>query len=76
MSFATLIDELITLVGAEADRIGCAAEVRHARRIVTEGTSADRQVQTLAAALAAGATREDAKRAVVDMLIAETVAGC
>ncbi|MFN3868875.1 MAG: carboxylate-amine ligase [Hyphomicrobiaceae bacterium] len=76
VSFATLVDELIALVEPEAERIGCAAEVRHARRIVTEGTSADRQVQTLAAAEAAGATREDAMRAVVDMLMAETVAGC
>lgn len=74
--FADLVDELVELVLPEAAAVGCEAEVRHARRIVTEGTSADRQVATLDAALATGASREEAMRAVVDMLVAETVIGC
>lgn len=76
VAFSTLIEELIGLVAAEARLLGCEREVEHARRIVAEGTSADRQVGVLQNALAAGASRDDAMRAVVDMLVAETVAGC
>ncbi len=46
-----------------------------AREIVANGTSADRQLACLREALARGATREEALRAVVDHLIAETSAG-
>lgn len=74
--FPDLVEELIGLLAGEAAAAGCTDEVAHARRIIAEGTSADRQVATLAAALAAGASRDEAMRAVVDMLIAETVRGC
>ncbi len=74
--FPELLEELIGLVAAEAEVAGCVAEVNHARRIIADGTSADRQVAALAAALAAGASREEAMHAVVDMLIAETMQGC
>lgn len=74
--FADLIEELIGLVAEDADALGCSAEVAHAREIVARGTSADRQVATLQAALGSGANRNEAMRSVVDMLIAETVAGC
>lgn len=74
--FADLIEELIGLVAEDADALGCSAEVAHAREIAARGTSADRQVATLQAALGRGADRDEAMRSVVDMLIAETVAGC
>lgn len=76
VAFSSLIEELIGLVASEARLLGCVREVEHARCIVTHGTSADRQVATLDTALAAGASRDEALRAVVDMLVAETVAGC
>ncbi len=74
--FATLIDELIAFIAEDAEFFGCVAEVAHARHIVKDGTSADRQLAVYDGALAAGQEREEALRAVVDHLIDETIAGC
>lgn len=73
--FADLIDELIALVGEDAEALGCLDEVERAREIVKSGTSADRQVKTFEAALGSGLTKEEALKAVVDLLVAETIAG-
>jgi carboxylate-amine ligase len=70
--FADLVEELAVLVAEDAQALDCEAEVAHCRTIATQGTSADRQVAVLAAAIAAGKTRDEALRAVVDQLIAET----
>ena len=67
-----LLAELVALVAEDADALGCTAEIAHVGTILQDGTSADRQSETYAAALAAGSTTEAALRAVVDMLIAET----
>ena len=75
VAFADLVEELIALVAEDADAIGCASEIVHLRRIVRGGTSADRQVARHSAAIAAGATRDEALRAVVDHLITETRGG-
>lgn len=68
--FADLVEELIDLLGPEAEVLGCRTELLHARRILADGTSAARQRRVHAAARAAGATPEEAARAVVDSLIA------
>ena len=73
--YGDLIDELIELVSRDADELGCTAEVEHAREIVARGTSADRQLQVYRNAQAAGADHEEALRAVVDLLIDDSVAG-
>jgi carboxylate-amine ligase len=73
--FRDLVDELIALLGEDAEALGCLADIEHARTIVTRGTSADRQVACFEQHLAQGAPRPDALAAVVDHLIAETVAG-
>jgi carboxylate-amine ligase len=73
--FATLIDELIDLIAEDAAVLGCEREVRHALNIATGGTSADRQVARYEQLRADGADRDAALIGVVDMLIAETVAG-
>ena len=73
--FAELIEELVELVEAEAARLGCATEVRHARAIVAAGTSADHQLRVYQERLEAGATARDALDAVVDWLVATTRAG-
>ena len=52
------------------------AEIERARKILAEGTSADRQLRVYESAIAAGGSAEEALRAVVDHLIAETVADC
>lgn len=66
-----LIEEIIDLLSDEAERLGCRSELLHARRIAASGTSSDRQRAAYAAAMAAGATSEEALKAVVDQLIEE-----
>jgi glutamate---cysteine ligase / carboxylate-amine ligase len=73
--FASLIDELLDLIAEDATVLGCEKEVRHALKIATGGTSADRQVQLYEKMIAGGASAEEALTGVVDALIAETVAG-
>jgi carboxylate-amine ligase len=72
---AALVDELIELVRIDAERLGCLAEVEGARRILRDGTSAHRQRSAYAAAVAAGRSKREALEAVVDDLVAGTVAG-
>ena len=73
--YADLLEEIIELVRVDALALDCLPEVEHARQIVTGGTSAHRQVAVYRDALATGADKVEAQRMVVDMLIAETVAG-
>jgi len=72
---ADLVEELIDLVAEDAKMLGCTTEVRHARRIVTGGTSATRQRAAFDKAREDGAEPPEALRAVVDHLIAEFVPG-
>jgi len=71
--FATLLDEILDLVRPDADRLGCVADVEHAREVVSRGTSAERQLAIYHAALDAGADEQTALNNVVDWLIEETV---
>jgi carboxylate-amine ligase len=73
--FADLLEELIELVRVDAERLGCLREIELAREIVRRGTSAERQIAVFEQAVHQGAERDQALRAVVDMLIAETVLG-
>lgn len=72
--YPQLLDEIIDLVGEDADLLGCRKEVEHARTIVERGTSADRQLSTYRRAVEQGSTEEEALYEVVDFLIEETVA--
>ncbi len=74
VEFPALLDELLALVAEDASALGCSAEVAHTRTIVARGTSANRQLATYAAARKTGAEHHAALVAVVDALIAETVA--
>lgn len=68
LPFAEALDGLLTLIREDADALGCVSEVEAARRIVTEGTSAVKQ-------LAAFDAHEDARQglnAVVDWLASTT----
>lgn len=73
--YANLLEEIIALVSPDAAHFGCEAEIAHARTILERGTSAHGQRRVHAAAVAAGASRQEALRAVVDWLIAETQRG-
>ncbi|MDO5613561.1 MAG: carboxylate-amine ligase [Paracoccus sp. (in: a-proteobacteria)] len=69
--FADLVDEWIDLIAPDAEALNCAPEVARARDMVQRGTSAARQRAVLASAMAAGAPRDQALRAVVMELIGE-----
>lgn len=71
--YAELLEEMLRLVEPDAEALGCRAEVAAARGILERGTSAHRQLQVYAAALAEGAEPDEALRRVVDFLIAETL---
>jgi glutamate---cysteine ligase / carboxylate-amine ligase len=73
--YADLVDELIDLVRVDAEELGCLTEVEHARRIVGDGTSADRQLATYREAVAGGLSQREGLVAVVDELIEDTRVG-
>jgi carboxylate-amine ligase len=73
--YPDLLDEVIELVRPDAEMLDCVEEVEGARDIVKRGTSADRQRQAFAKAIAEGASEKEALIAVVDFLIDETVVG-
>ena len=73
--FAELLEEMLSLVREDAAHLDCAAEVEHAREILAHGTSSHRQVSTYQEALANGADQQEALKAVVDMLIDDTMHG-
>ena len=72
--FGELVSELVELVRADAEALNCVAEVEHARTICERGTSADRQLAVYRSAIEAGATEDEALKAVVDALVADTLA--
>ena len=72
--YPELLDELIGMVEEDAAHFGCEAEVEHARTILERGTSAHRQCRAYEDALEAGKSRDEAIKAVVDLLIQETLA--
>jgi carboxylate-amine ligase len=74
--FSELMGEIQDLIAEDAAVLGCQAEVAHARSIVAEGTSADRQLAVYERRRAEGAAHEEALQAVVHHVAAETVAHC
>jgi len=73
--YARLLDELLDYINEDAVFFGCVDEVTHARTILGQGTSAHWQLQTYHEAITSGASHEEALKAVVDMLIVETMRG-
>lgn len=73
--YPELFGELLDLVAEDAEALDCVEEVRHGLAILDRGTSAARQLAVYRSALSNGGDHEDALRAVVDFLVAETVAG-
>ena len=73
--YSGLLDEIIELTLPDADELGCTHELLRAREILIRGTSAHHQRRVHGEALASGASREDAMKAVVDVLIEESIAG-
>ena len=73
--FTDLVEELIEYLAEDAAFFGCEEEIAHARTIVAEGTSADRQIRVYQDAVDSGATEHQALQGVVDHLIEETRIG-
>jgi carboxylate-amine ligase len=72
LPFAKHLDAVLALIAEDADALGCMAEVKAIRAIVTGGTSADQQVATFAAARRRGLGEREALSAVVDWLATTT----
>jgi len=69
--FTALAEELIGLLAEDAEALGCLSEVERVQEIASGGTGADRQRAVRDAALAGGASEDEAMRAVVHSLIDE-----
>lgn len=72
---AELIGELLELIDEDAAALGCQPEVRRVADILTDGTSAHRQIATYTKSIENGGSQRQALESVVDMLIEETVRG-
>ncbi len=72
--YPDLLDELIELTMPDAEELGCVDDLLRTREILARGTSAHWQRRVYAEALAGGASNADALKAVVDMLVTESVA--
>ena len=70
--YVELADEIIALLREDAEFLGCIEDLERARDIARHGTSADRQIKLYRDAIEDGVSQEDAMKAVVDHLIAET----
>jgi carboxylate-amine ligase len=73
--FPDLVEEIIELVSQDAIEFDVRDEIRHARSILREGTSAHRQIAAHGKAIADGADDREALQAVVDELIVDTLYG-
>ncbi|CAO4176181.1 carboxylate-amine ligase [Methylorubrum populi] len=74
-SFEASLDTLLSLIAEDAEALGCTAEVADARRILREGTSADRQIAAFEAARGGDTSNRQALDAVVDWLAETTREG-
>jgi carboxylate-amine ligase len=73
--FPDLVEELIELLRPDAEELGCIDDLERARNIVEQGTSADRQIAVYEQAISAGASNQEALKAVVTHLIEDTKHG-
>ena len=70
-----LSDEIGPLAREDARALGCEKEIKGVHDILTRGTSAHRQLKDYELERAAGASTENALKAVVDTLIHDTAEG-
>ena len=73
--FPELVEEFIEILAQDAIEFDVREELRHARTIVRDGTSAHRQIAVYEEALSGGAENDEALKAVVDHLIEDTLYG-
>ena len=73
--YATLFEEILTLIREDAEYFDCIKEVEHGRTIIDRGTSAHLQVERWKESKDAGRQESAALCEVVDLLRQETVHG-
>ncbi len=73
--FDQLLLDILKMTAEDARALGCEAEIGHVHEIMSRGTSAHRQLKTYELARAAGKSKDDALKAVVDTLISDTAEG-
>ena len=73
--FAELLEEILEIIREDAAALDCEKEIAHLFTIMQRGTSAHRQVAAMEAALADGASEQEALTAVVRFLVDETASG-
>ena len=73
--FEILLQEILDLTADDAEALGCKSELATIRDILSRGTSAHRQLKAHELATAAGKSSDEALKAVVDTLIADTAEG-
>ena len=70
--FDQLLDDILELTYEDARTLGCEEEVASVRDILSRGTSAHRQLKAHELSIAAGNSKDDALKSVVDTLINDT----
>lgn len=75
VQMADLVEEFIEVLAQDATEFDVRDEIRNARNIVANGTSAHRQLAVYESSLATGATVDEALKAVVDELIVDSMHG-
>lgn len=73
VDYADLLSEIVEFVEEDAVALGCTDEIENLQKILREGTSAHNQVGVYNDAISAGASVDDALRAVVDWLMMQTI---
>jgi carboxylate-amine ligase len=66
------LDQVLDFIEEDVSALGCAREIARLSAILTEGTSADRQIDIFAKARAGGRHRLTAMKDVIDWVAAET----
>ena len=69
------VDELLDMIAADAAALNCSREVEHARKIIREGSGADRQLDLFRLLRLDGERVNGALRAVVGLIAEETRRG-
>ncbi len=72
VSFRELFDEILELIGTDAEELGCLDELMHVNTILDRGTSAHEQIRRYQASIAKGDSQQKAMYHVVDFLIDAT----
>ena len=72
VDIADYLSEMVDELAADAQALGCEAEIRRAPDIVMNGTGADRQLDLYRLRRLEGDSEAEALRRVVDMVLAET----